>query len=260
MFLLGIGILFIIAGLTGIYFASQMKPELLITSADREADDTEQNPYRGGIKLGGFIKENWARKVLTYAGILFIMVGIGCIYKSSLLHVPKDHFAVYTSDEIQSPGWHWKSLTKDYTIIKGGRKEKEFSFNLDSKDHKIIKVEGYIYYNYDPKCFTKKDGLIHNLHNDILIIFAKHLAKYDGCTAIMGDTFSNILSDVRKEFKKDMSECYDINVDIFNWQFAVNTECMNPSAKQRKIELDLCLGKLSVWEHAYGKSRKQKEK
>lgn len=88
MLFIGIGILFIIAGLTAIYFASQMRPEILIHPID---DNSEL--YRGA-KLGEFVKENWARKVFTYIGIMFILIGLGFIYKAVVLEVPADKIAV----------------------------------------------------------------------------------------------------------------------------------------------------------------------
>jgi len=94
MLFIGIGLLLIIFGLTTIYFASQMKPEKLIHSTENN-QDVENDPYRGrAVRLGEFVKENIVRKIFTYFGILFLLVGAGFIFKSIVLEVPADKVAI----------------------------------------------------------------------------------------------------------------------------------------------------------------------
>ena len=132
MLWIGIGILFIIAGLTSIYFASQMKSEIL-TKFDEEIG----HPYRGG-KLEEFINENIGKKILTYAGILFILVGAGFIYKAVVLEVPADKIAVvYSINEViarppimilaYGPGWHFINPFKVFLITDIKKINKRFT-------------------------------------------------------------------------------------------------------------------------------------
>ena len=119
MLFIGIGLLFIILGLTTIYFASQMKPEKLIHSTKENDQDVENDPYRGrAVRLGEFVKENIVRKIFTYFGILFLLVGAGFIFKSIVLEVPADkvairYIAVKDFNTIPKmfveygPGWHF---------------------------------------------------------------------------------------------------------------------------------------------------------
>jgi hypothetical protein len=128
MLFIVIGLIFITAGITAIYFASQMKPEKLVRPAvKKDATDVTDDPFRGGeVKLGEFVKENLARKVFTYAGILLLLVGAGFIYKSVILHVPADGVAArYIINQENAsvklvpeygPGWHLTSPNKVYVI------------------------------------------------------------------------------------------------------------------------------------------------
>jgi|10_taG_2_1085330.scaffolds.fasta_scaffold00018_84 hypothetical protein len=72
--MLFLGILFIVAALTSFYFASLMKSEKLI-----HPERHDGHPYREN-NLKEFIKRNPNKKVLTYVGIFFVVVGMGLIY------------------------------------------------------------------------------------------------------------------------------------------------------------------------------------
>lgn len=128
MLLIGIGTLFIIGGIVGIFFASKLKPHLLMKPTQRDPNDTDSDPFRGGgVKLEEFIKENYARRVLNYVAILLILVGCGFIYKSITLQVPADKVAVryvVTGDfntppdmyAAFGPGWHFVSPFRTYIL------------------------------------------------------------------------------------------------------------------------------------------------
>ena len=128
MLFIGIGIFFVVGGLFGIYFASQMKPHLLMRASEKNEGDTGDDPFRGGgVKIEEFIRENIARKILTYVGVLLLLVGAGFIYKAIILEVPANKVAVryiVTGDfnvapnifAEYGPGWYIVSPLRTYLI------------------------------------------------------------------------------------------------------------------------------------------------